>query len=209
MPKWTACLLLIAVAFASTPAVRAQNLLPNAEFDDADGLGGWSSGMGTWQLGADAGTCAGSSSALGTSVAAGGGDQYLSLISADCIPVDPIATPSLYLGATYRTAASVWARLYLQFFSDAGCGSHIGYSATVFGGTSTGFNRIVESIPVSGGAASMRFWVDFNPQSAGIPEYTAEIDRLYLGDAAEIFVDGLEAESGSACRWSTSQGTAP
>ena len=71
------------------------------------------------------------------------------------------------------------------------------------------FNRIVDAVDIPANAGSMRFWVDFNPQAAGIPQYTAEIDRIYLGDAAEVFVDGYEAEGGSACRWSPSQGVAP
>ena len=209
MQRLRRCSLLFAAALAAAAPALPQNLVANSEFDDADGLDGWFNGTGSWQLGADSGTCAGSNAALGTSATAGGGDQFLSLYGQDCLTVDPVATPSLYLGVTYRTTASVWARLYLQFFSDAACGSHIGYSATVFGSTSASFNRIVDAVDIPANAGSMRFWVDFNPQAAGIPQYTAEIDRIYLGDAAEVFVDGYEAEGGSACRWSPSQGVAP
>lgn len=200
-------LLFFAAAFVLlAAAVPAENLIVNSEFDAADGLSGWQTDIGSWQLGYDAGTCSGSYSALGTSAVLGIGSQYLRMRQADCLAVDPNATPALYLGATYRTTANVWARLYLQFYSDGDCLSHLGFSDFVFGGTSASFNRIVDLIAIPATAAGMRFWVDFNPKNADEPQFTAEVDRIYLGERAEIFDDGLEAEGGSVCRWSASEG---
>ncbi len=93
-----------AVFLALTTAGFGQNVPANSEFDAPQGFGSWSNGIGGWALAADSANCAQSSSAVETSESSGGGSQYLAMISEDCVAVDPVATPTLYLGASYRTA---------------------------------------------------------------------------------------------------------
>ena len=90
------------VALASSHAAGAQNLLTNGDFDAGTGLGAWTWGPGSLALGADAGSCALSDSAVATSAMAAS-NQYFAMYSTQCIAVDPTATPELHLGALYRT----------------------------------------------------------------------------------------------------------
>lgn len=186
-----------------------QNPLTNPDFDDAQGLGLWSTNVtGSWTLAADSADCAQSSAAEGTSDISGG-SQYLAIFSEQCIPVDPGATPTLFVGATYRTTAAVSARLYFQLFSDGACATHLGWSSTVVGGSSATWKSLLGGISIPANALSLLVWIDFNPQSAGEPQYVAGLDRVYLGASPELFRDAFEAEGGSACRWSTDTGLAP
>ena len=191
--------LLVCAAFAAPLA--AQNLLTDGDFETALGWSEWSWGTGTWQLGADSGTCTLSSAADGTSALVTT-DHFLSLISSQCIPVDPTVTPVLYLGGMYKTTFTVWARFYLQQFSDAACSNHLAWSGLVFGNTSANWTRIMGPITLDPGTAAVKVWIDFNPQVAGMGGYTASVDRLYLGVEPQIFLDDFEDESGSACHWS-------
>ncbi|MBZ0090420.1 MAG: hypothetical protein K8H90_08595 [Thermoanaerobaculia bacterium] len=205
----TSCFLLLASLTLTAP-IHAQNLLANPEFDDGQGLGSWfTTATGTWTLDADAGSCTQSNSALGTSAESGGGSQFLNMYSLDCIAVDPLATPTLYLGATYKTTAQVFARVTLQFFSQADCNGSVTFSSPVVGLTSPNWFTLLEGRPVPDTAASARVRVDFNPQAPGVPQYTAAIDRIYVGAGALIYADPFEADGGSACRWSASPGLVP
>lgn len=202
------CVLVLVSLTLATP-LRAQNLLGNSEFDDAQGLGSWfTNATGTWTLDADAGSCTQSNAALGTS---GGppGDQFLNMYSEQCIAIDPTATPTLHLGATYRTTAQVWARLHLQYFTDADCANHLAFSSPVFAGTSPEWTTMLGEFAVPGGAGSVRVLAEFNPQVTGLAQYTGAFDRIYLGASAQIFADPFEADGGSACRWSTTQAFLP
>ena len=78
-------------------ASGAQNLIANPDFDN--GLTGWQTSYGgAWSALADSGGCLLSSAAGGTSTLGGGGDPIMGLTSQQCIVVDPVATPTLYLG---------------------------------------------------------------------------------------------------------------
>lgn len=198
-----------ALFLALTSPGFGQNLVINSEFDDAQGLDSWSNVTGSWVLATDSASCPQSSSAEGTSGTSGGGSQYLGLIGEDCVAVDPVATPTLYLGASYRTTATVWARFYLQFFTDGACGSFDSYSGAIFDGPSATWKALLGEISVPTVAGSLRVWVDFNPQELATPQFVASVDRIYLGTSARLFLDAFEAEGGSACRWSSSVGIAP
>lgn len=202
---WILGALVLALA---TPGL-GQNLLANSEFDDAQGLASWSTGTGSWVLAGDCASCAQSNSAEGTSETAGGGSQYLSMISEDCVAVDPVATPALYLGASYRTTATIWARTFLQFFTDGACGSFDSYSSSLADGPSATWKALLGALDIPATAGSLRVWVDFIPQEFNTPQYVASVDRIYLGTSARVFLDDFEAEGGSACRWSSAIGLAP
>lgn len=190
------------VALGLTAAAGAQNLLTNPDFDAGLGLTWWATGTGSWALGADSGSCLLSNSAAGTSGDVGG-LQEVGMNSEQCVPVDPLATPTLYLGALYKVSANVYARLYLQFFSTGTCTNFDSWSNLVFGLTSPSWNLILGPIAIPPTAQSAKVWAEYIPVSALEPPYTASYDRLYLGALPQIFVDGFEAESGSACHWST------
>lgn len=189
-------------ALASARAGGAQNLLANPDFDTPDGLSGWSLQTGTWQLGADSGSCTTSGAIDGTS-AISGSSQYFYVIPDQCIAVDPSVTPELYLAAMYRTTANVFARLYLQFFSDGACATPIGWSSSVFGSTSATWNRIGDFLPLNPNAGSVKFHADNNPATVGEPQFTAQWDRFYLGVEPQLLLEDFEFEGGSACRWSS------
>lgn len=189
-------------ALTVAAAAPAQNLLINPDFDAGLGLSTWASRTGSWVLGSDSGSCSLSDSASGTSDLAGGGSQFLGIYSQQCIPVDPVATPTLHLGVLYRTPANVFARLVLAFYSDAGCLTPAGFSSFVFDTTSADWKRLLGPVALAGNAQAVQVWADFNPAQAGLPQYTGSFDRFYLGVPALLFADSFEAESGSTCHWS-------
>jgi len=190
-------------------ATFAQNLLANPDFDDLAALGPWfTNATGTWEVGADATGCTLSGSASGTSALAAGGNQFLEMHS-ECIAIDGGSTSTLWFGELYRTGATVWARMTGQFFSDAGCSSFLQYSGSVASGTSPSWQRLSGSVSVPPTTQGMRLFVDFNPQVTGIPQFTAEVDQVYVGITPLLFADGMEADDGSVCRWSVQQGVAP
>lgn len=188
-------------ALASGPGATAQNLLANPDFDAPDGLNDWALNSGTWVLGADSGSCATSDAVHGTS-AISGGTQYFFINSQQCIPVDPVATPVLYLAGMYKTTGNVFARLYLQYFSDSGCSSPSGFSGMVVGDASATWNRIGDAITLDPNAGSVQLFADNNVAVGGEPQFTAQWDRFYLGVEPQIFLDDFEFEGGSACHWS-------
>ncbi|KAB2948826.1 MAG: hypothetical protein F9K18_15440 [Thermoanaerobaculia bacterium] len=190
--------LLGALAFGGPAA--AQNLLDNPDFDA--GSLSWQLQNGTRQLVADSGSCALSQAVEGTT-ALSGTLQVFGLVSETCVPVDGSAVAELQAGGMYRTGAETWSRIYLQLFSDAGCLGHLGWSSWVAGGTSAAWTRISGPIALTSDTRSVRLHIDNIPMVAGGPQFTVEWDRLYLGAAPELLVDGFETESGSACRWST------
>ncbi len=195
----TALLCLIA-AFGLAAAAPAQNLLTtNPDFDS--GLTSWQTANGAWIPGADSGSCLLSQSAAGTS-GDSGGLQVLGLISEQCIPVDAIATPTLYIGALYKSSADVYTRLYLQFFTDGACATFDSWSGWAIGAMSPNWNSILGPISISPTALSAKVWNDVIPASASEPQYTVSLDRIYLGVLPWIYVDAFEAEGGSACHWS-------
>ena len=202
MRIWKRLMLGTLVALASSHAAEAQNLLTNGDFDAGAGLADWSWGPGALALGADAGSCLLSDSAAATSGAASG-NQYFAMYSGQCIPVDPTVTPVLFLGALYRTTAEVWARLFLQMFTDGACASFHGYGGGHFGATSANWNAVGGLVPIPPEVHSFHVTADFNPMVAGNPPFTGSFDRFYVGVLPQIFVDGFEEESGSACPWSS------
>lgn len=191
---------LVSGAVAAGGPAAAQNLLENPEFDA--GSAGWQLQTGTLELVADSGGCVLSHAVRGAS-AWTGSMQYFSFSSGTCVAVDGSVVDRLEAGGMYRTDADVWARLYLQLFSDDGCQQHLGWSAVVAGGTAPTWERISGPIALSPETRSVRLHVDDNPMVADAPAFTVDWDRLYLGSVPELFVDGFEVESGSACRWSS------
>lgn len=185
----------------SGPA-RAQNLLTNPDFDGPGGLDLWAVETGSMVLGADSGSCTTSGAIDATSGLSGGGDQYFWIISQPCILVDPVANPVLQLAAMYRTTATVYSRIYLQMFLDTTCSTPIGFSSSVFGGTAADWSRIAGAVTIDSAALSVLVFADTLPQTSGGPAFTVQWDRFYLGVVPEIFRDGFEFESGSACHWS-------
>lgn len=199
--RTSAVCLLAALGLAA--AASAQNLLTiNPDFDSGLGLDSWQTANGSWVLGADSGSCLLSQSAAGTS-GDSGGTQVLGLVSEQCIPVDAIATPTLFIGALYKSSANVYTRIYLQFFSDGACTVFDSWSAWAFGSMSPNWNSILGPISISPTALSAKVWNDVIPASGLEPQFTASLDRIYLGVLPWIFVDGFEAEGGSACHWSS------
>lgn len=199
----------VVFVLAGGSAALAQNLVPNPEFDSLVDLSPWSTNStGTWSVGPDATGCLLSSSAAGTSAPSGGGSQFLNMVS-DCFEVSGATTPTLWLSELYQSTAQVFARLTLQFFTDTACATPLTFSATVAAGNSATWRRLLGSVDVPPSTASARLFVDFNPQVAGVPQYTGSVDQVYVGTTALLFADGLETEGGSACRWSEKQGVAP
>jgi hypothetical protein len=195
-----------AVALLVSDPTTAQNLLPNPSFDDGIEFTGWSVGdFGTWTLGDDGASCALSSAAVGQSGPAGGGEPYLSLYGFDCMPIDPVALPDLWLGGLYKTSAPVNFRLYARFYSDTGCANPLEYSDAISGLPTGGWNGLQGSVPVPGTAAAFQLWSDVIPQTSGMPPFAASVDQLYAGPEPPLFVNGFEAESGSVCGWNSSQ----
>lgn len=194
--------LLLMAALVSAGAAQAQNLLTNPDFDAPGGLTGWTTQTGSFVLGADSGSCTSSGANDGTSGLSGGGDQNFWITSDQCIPVDPGANPGLLLAGMYRTTADVFARIYLQYFSDGACSAPIGFSPTVFGGTSAGWNRIAGVLTLDPGAGSVIVFADTILATSGGPQFAVQWDRFYLGVEPQIFRDDFEFESGSACHWS-------
>ena len=197
--SWVAAALVIGAAVAGGPAA-AQNLLENPELDA--GTAGWQQQTGGLDLIADSGGCL-SSQAIEATSAWTGSIEYVHFTSATCVAVDGSVVDRLEVGGMYRTEANVWARLYLQLFTDDACQQHFGWSAVVAGGTAPAWERISGPIALPAETRSVRFHVDDNPTVAGEPPFTVEWDRLYLGFVPELFVDGFETDAGSACRWSS------
>jgi hypothetical protein len=179
----------------------AQNLLDNPDFDA--GALSWQVQLGTLDLVADSGSCMSSQAAAGASAPTGSGFQSFVLTAEACLPVDGSVVGSLEAGGMYRTSAGVWTRIYLQFFSDADCLAHQGWSGFVAGGTSSDWTRISGPIALGTATRAVRFWIDVIPMAFEEPPFTVELDRLSLGPLPELFLDGFESEAGSACHWSS------
>jgi hypothetical protein len=191
---------LVCGAVAVAGPAAAQNLIENPEFDA--GSAGWQVQTGTLELVADSGGCL-LSQAIEAASASTGSIEYIDLTSDTCVAVDGSVVDRLEAGGMYRTGAAVWARLYLQLFTDDACLQHLGWSAVVAGGTAPVWERISGPITLTPETRSVRLHVGNNPMVADEPPYTVEWDRLYLGAVPELFVDGFEVDSGSACRWSS------
>lgn len=196
--RWLAAALVSGAVAAGGP-VAAQNLIENPEFDA--GSSGWQTQTGGLGLIADSGGCLLSQAVEATS-AWTGALEYTHFSSATCVQVDGSVVDRIEVGGMYRTEAGVWAKLYLQLFTDDACQQHLGWSAVVAGGTAPAWDRISGPIELPAETRSVQLHVDSNPMVAGEPPYTVEWDRLYLGFAPELFVDGFETDAGSACRWS-------
>lgn len=190
---------LVSGAVAMGGPAAAQNLIENPEFDA--GSASWQIQTGTLEVVPDSGGCLLSLAIKGAS-ASTGSMQYFNLSSDTCVGVDGSVVERLEAGGMYRTEAGVWARLYLQLFSDEDCQQHLGWSAVVAGGTAPAWERISGPIALSAETRSVRLHVDNNPMVANEPPFTVEWDRLYLGPVPELFLDGFETEIGSTCRWS-------
>jgi hypothetical protein len=193
----------VLAVLAPARGARAQNLIDNPDFDAPAGLADWQGQAGTVVLGPDSGSCVTSGAANATSALSGGGSQYFFMVSSQCIPVDPVAHPAMQLAGMYKTTANVFARIYLQFFSDTGCTTPIGFSDFVVGGTSAAWKRIADSVLLDANAGSVYIWADGNPSIAGEPQFTMSWDRFYFGVEPVLFVDDFEFESGSSCHWSS------
>lgn len=199
-------LTLFALTSVAVAPARAENLLANGEFDLPDGLSGWQVSLGALDLVADSGGCPSSDALAGSSAAGGGGIQFLTVVSSQCIAVDGAVESEIHLGAMYRTSAAVWARLDLRLHASADCSDAVTFAAPQFGSTSVGWNRIAGTVALPANTRSVRVQFGANPHSAGEPPFTVEWDRLYVGFEPEILVDGFELEGGSTCRWSSATG---
>lgn len=189
------------IGYPLASSAAAQNLLNNGSFDSVPGLSDWTSGPGTLALGPDSGSCLLSGAAEATSGATPSG-EFFAMYSTQCVAVDPSATPTLHLGAMYRTTAPVYARLFLQSFTDAACASFEGYYTVAFGTSSATWTQIGSAVTFGPNTRSFYVTADFNPVASGSPPFTGTFDRFYLGLEPRIFVDDFEAEAGSACNWS-------
>lgn len=192
--------LTILALVASSRTAPAQNLLTNPDFDSPAGLDGWTTHNGSTVLGADSGSCATSGVGDGLS-AISGGNEYFWMGSQQCILVDPMVHPELFVAAMYRTTGSVFARIYLQRFSDTDCATGIGFTGMVAGSTSPDWTRIAGSLAIASDTVAVQLMADNNVAVGGAPQFTVQWDRFYLGLTPEIFVDDFEFEGGSACHW--------
>lgn len=193
---------LFALTFAAVAApAAAANLLANPEFDDGLGTDDWAASVGSWQLSDDARGCSTSSAYLGDSAVAAS-DHFLGLYSQQCLEVDGEATPTLHLGALYRSAAEVYVRLYLTLYSDAACSAFAGYSNFAATAAPAGWSWLLGPVSLGPSVRSVRLSADFNPKSAGIAAYEGEFDRFYVGSEPLIFADGFEDDPALCLRWS-------
>ena len=190
---------------ASVRTAMAQNLLANPDFDAGLGLSSWQVGEGSVAAGADSGGCSLSEAMDGTSGLSGGGSQFFQVLS-ECIPVAAAANPVWNVGGMYKTTADVFARLTLSQYSDIACGTQTGFSETIFAESSASWNRVSGEVHVAANTLAVVLYVDANPAVVGAPQFTVQWDRFYLGLAPEVFRDGFEVESGSACHWSAISG---
>lgn len=199
-PRLRGTVLLFAMLTAAS-ATSAQNLLANGDFSAASGLADWTWGPGGVVHGADSGSCA-LSGAADASSGATPSNQFFAMYSTQCIEVDPVVTPTMHVAATYRTTAPVYARLHLQSFTDSACATFEGYYFGASGPTSAAWTAIGGTVTFGANTRSFVVAADFNPVAAGTPPFTGSFDNIYVGVAPQVFVDGFEAESGSACPWS-------
>lgn len=202
MSQGKICLAIAILALAaSARTAPAQNLLTNPDFDSPAGLDGWTTHSGSTVLGDDSGSCTTSGVVDGLS-GISGGEQYFWMSSQQCILVDPGANPEMFLAGMYRTTGNVFARIYLQRFSDSDCSTGIGFTGMIAGDSSPEWNRIAGTLEIASGTVAVRLMADNNVAILGAPVFTVQWDRFYLGLAPEIFLDDFEFESGSSCRWS-------
>lgn len=199
--KLRLCLFLLTATATVAPRVSAQNLLSNGDFDSGAGLTDWTWGPGGAVVGVDSGSCALSGSADASSGATPSG-QFFAMYSTQCVAVDPIATPTLHVGALYRTTAPVFARLHLQSFTDSACATFEGYYFAAAAPSSASWTGLGGTVTFGPNTHSFVVAADFNPTAAGAQPFTGSFDRFYVGELPQIFVDGFEPESGSACHWS-------
>ncbi len=200
--KGMGCAMALLAALATTGSVQAQNLLTNGDFDSGAGLGAWTWGPGSLALGSDSGGCLLSDAADATSTMAAS-SHYFAMYSTQCIPVDPLATPTLHLSALYRTSAPVSARLFLQSFTDAACADFEAYYDGDYGPMSAGWTAIGGPVSLAPTTQSFVVTADLLAMTVGQGPFTGSFDRFYVGVLPQIFVDGFETESGSACHWSS------
>lgn len=193
--------LTILVLAASARTAPAQNLLTNPDFDSPAELDSWTTHTGNTVLGADSGSCTTSGAVDGLS-GVSGSQQYFWMESEQCIVVDPVANPEMFLAGMYRTTGNVFARIYLARFSDTDCTTPIGFTSLVAGATSPEWNRIAGAVEIPGSTVAVQLMADNNVAILGAPQFTVQWDRFYVGFTPEIFVDDFEFESGSACHWS-------
>jgi hypothetical protein len=199
--KFRLAISILALA-ASARTAPAQNLLTNPDFDAPAGLDSWTIHTGSSVLAADSGSCTTSSVVDGLS-GISGGQQYFWMSSQQCILVDPVENPEMFVAGMYRTTGNVFARIYLVRFSDTDCGTAIGFSGMIAGATSPEWNRIAGALEIASDTVAVRLMADNNVAVLGAPQFTVQWDRFYLGLPPEIFVDDFEFESGSACHWSS------
>lgn len=193
------CFFLLVAAVASR--MGAQNLLANGDFDSGAGLSDWTWGPGGAVLAADSGSCALSGSVDASSGTTPSG-PFFAMYSAQCVAVDPIATPALHVAALYRTTAPVFARLHLQSFTDSACATFEGYYFAAAAPASATWTGLGGTVTFGPNTHSFVVAADFNPAAAGASPFTGAFDRFYVGELPQIFVDGFGPESGSACHWS-------
>ena len=148
-----------------------QNLLTNPDFDDALGLGLWSTSVtGSWVLAADSRGLRAVERRGGDLGHSRGGSQYLAIFDEQCIPVDPGATPTLFVGATLPDdGRGLGASSTSSSSRTAPARTHLGWSSTVVEGPRRPGNRCSAGSRFRRTPWLPRVWIDFNPQSAGYP----------------------------------------
>ena len=119
-----------------------------------------------------------------------------------------VAAPTLYLGLSYRTTATISARLYLQFFTDGAWGS-LRQLQRRCRRRSWQPGRRCSARSACRGSRRLRVWVDFIPQEFATRSSSLRSTGSTSAPALGLFLDDFEAEGGSACRWSSATGLAP
>ncbi|MEO8196854.1 MAG: hypothetical protein ABI689_09055 [Thermoanaerobaculia bacterium] len=202
------CLLLLAtLSPAAAPA--GENVLVNAEFDNAQMEAGWSiavpGGSGTlvdWTI-EDSDACPGSGSVRIASSTTDVGTQWAEV--GQCQPIDASAWTTGFHSAfsyfSYETLGLAYASHF--YYSDTGCGqlggSYLGYQGEA-GPIGPGWHRVAMSRATIPPQAQSIF-VAMGAEAYQLTRMELSVDRAYFGQRPVIFTDDFESVA-SPCRWS-------
>lgn len=188
------------VLVARASAAAAQNLLANAEFEDAVGAAGWSVGTGSggFEADVDANGCAASGSLAADSVVVGE-LQIARLFT--CAPLSTFG--NLRAEVLYRQFGGFGLGVEIAFYDAPGCDAadFISSSGTYGHAPSTTWALATHSAvaPVQAQSAILQTWSSGPVDSV----FVVNVDRAWLGFSTPIDWDDFEANA--TCRWDAVQ----
>ncbi|MCB1009822.1 MAG: hypothetical protein KDB94_13135 [Acidobacteria bacterium] len=199
-------LYLVAALTATIAVAQPGNLAPNGQFDDPQGIGGWSVANTSisslaFEADVDADDCPASGAAFGSSDPSidGGTAEYRVCVTG----LDDATTYRITGRFRFDSDLVVGrANVSVNFYATTNC------SASDLGGQFAGYARTdvagwqrVTSVPSPTPAGTQSAWlrVLLTQTHGAQPEIEVLFDDIRLERAAAIFGDG--AEGGGTCRW--------